>query len=95
MRVSELQRMIAEIYLHRDAERGSEPTLLWLVEEVGELVRAHRRGSRDEIEEEVADVLAWLASYANLMHIDLERAFSKKYPGRCSYCSSTPCRCGK
>ncbi len=95
MHLSEAQRLIGEIYLHRDRERGAERTLLWLVEEVGELARAHRHGSRKEIEEELADVLAWLLSYANLLDIELEEAFRKKYPGTCTYCSSSPCSCGK
>jgi len=55
MHLSELQKQIREIYLRRDRERGAERTLLWLVEEVGELMRAHRHGSREEIEEEVAE----------------------------------------
>ena len=46
-------------------------TVAWLAEEVGELAQAVRKGTRAEQEHEFADVLAWLASLANQMGIDL------------------------
>lgn len=45
------------------------------------------------IAEELADIIAWAASFANLEGIDLEEAMIKKYPGACYYCNSVPCRC--
>ena len=56
------QRLIEEVYLDRDAARGVPGTLLWFVEEVGELVRAIRRKERRNLEEEFGDVYAWLAT---------------------------------
>ena len=63
------QRLIEDIYFERDDERGSDKTLLWFCEEVGELVRAIRRGAkdRDNLEEEVGDVYAWLAAPASAL----------------------------
>jgi len=81
------------IYYERDSRRGIERTFMWLVQEVGELSRAILRNDRENIEEEVADVLAWLASLCNLLGIDMENAVIKKYPGRCPKCGSIPCRC--
>ena len=46
------QRLIEDIYFERDFARGTQGTLLWFVEEVGELVRAIRRGERHNLEEE-------------------------------------------
>lgn len=34
---------------------------------------------KNSIEEEIADVFAWLLSIANLVGVDLEEAFRKKY----------------
>ena len=68
-------------------------TLLWFVEEVGELVRAIRRGERDNLEEEFGDVYAWLVTLASLHGIDLETVARTKYGDGCPRCRATPCSC--
>jgi len=93
MEIREFQDMIREIYFHKDSKRGVERTFLWFVEEVGELSEAIRKNDRKAMEEEFADVLAWLASLANLLGIDIEEAAKKKYPGVCPYCGKNPCEC--
>ena len=79
MRIKEAQEVIRKAYYNRDKARGLFPTFAWLVEEVGELAEALLKNERDCIEEELADVLAWLLSVANLVDIDVEKAFIKKY----------------
>ncbi len=91
MKISEFQKMIGEIYVHRDRERGVEKTMLWVVEEIGELAEAVRKGSN--VGEEIADVMAWLVSLANLLDVDVEREVFKKYPGYCIRCGKKPCEC--
>jgi NTP pyrophosphatase (non-canonical NTP hydrolase) len=93
LEIKEFQRWIREIYLARDRRRGADKTFLWFLEEVGELTRAYRRGETDKIGSEMADVLAWLASMANILEIDLESELLKKYPQKCSLCLSLPCQC--
>jgi len=93
MEVREFQGMIREIYFHKDSRRGVERTFLWFVEEAGELSEAIRKRDREAMEEEFADVLAWLASLANLLDVDLEEAARKKYPGVCPRCGKKPCEC--
>lgn len=93
MKVSEFQRHIGELYLAKDRRRGAQGTMLWLVEEIGELSEAVRRGEREGIEEELADVVAWTASLANLLDVDLEKAMAAKYPATCLRCASKPCAC--
>jgi NTP pyrophosphatase (non-canonical NTP hydrolase) len=66
-------------YLDRDRERGLYETFSWLVEEVGELAEALRSGDRGRVMEEIADVLAWTLSIANLMDLDVEEAVRLKY----------------
>ncbi|HEX6131547.1 MAG TPA: MazG nucleotide pyrophosphohydrolase domain-containing protein [Actinomycetota bacterium] len=79
-------------YLERDAARGVDATFRWLTEEVGELARAIRTGDRANLEHEFGDVLAWTASLANLLGVDLEAA-AGRYADGCPKCGSSPCRC--
>ena len=87
------QRLIEDIYLERDTARGVPGTLLWFVEEVGELVRAIRRKERGNLEEEFGDVYAWLATLASLHGVDLEAIGRQKYGAGCPRCKATPCAC--
>jgi NTP pyrophosphatase (non-canonical NTP hydrolase) len=87
------QRLIEDIYFERDSARGVPGTLLWFVEEVGELVRAIRRKEQKNLEEEFGDVYAWLATLASLHGLDLEAIGRKKYGGGCPRCQAAPCAC--
>jgi NTP pyrophosphatase (non-canonical NTP hydrolase) len=91
--LAELQHLIRDMYLPRDVERGIEGTFMWLVEEVGELATALRHGSQAERAGEFADVLAWLATIANVAGIDLNRAVLDKYGAGCPGCRAIPCVC--
>ena len=93
MNAEGFQKLIETIYLQRDQGRGVEGSVLWFVEEVGELVRAIRRGERDNLEEEFADVYAWLVTLASMHEIDLDAIGLRKYRRGCPRCSSTPCAC--
>lgn len=79
-------------YGERDHERGIPATIAWLIEELGELARATRKGTRAEQQHELSDVLAWLASLANQLGLSLEDA-AARYAHGCPKCASTPCRC--
>lgn len=94
MTLAEFQRLIEAIYGAKDRGRGLEGTFMWFAEEVGELTRALRRRERGRpLEEEFADVLAWLATLASIAGVDLEAAARAKYAGGCPRCASVPCRC--
>jgi NTP pyrophosphatase (non-canonical NTP hydrolase) len=94
MEIREFQELIAKTYLEKDRSRGLWGTYAWLVEEVGELSRALRKGDCDSLLEEFADVFAWLASLANLCDVELDDAVSK-YAGGCPKCASLPCSCSE
>ena len=79
MEVRCVQQFMKLEFYERDRERGLYATFTWLVEEVGELAEAILNGDRDRIEEEIADVVAWTLSIANLLDVDVERALEKKY----------------
>jgi len=91
--IKEFQNMMRRIYFHRDSERGAAGTYNWLVEEVGELGEALHSGNEKTLQDEFADVLAWLASLANVINVDLEAAALQKYADRCPKCLKTPCDC--
>ena len=93
MSIREFQEMMKTLYFDRDSKRGEQPTLNWLKDEVDELSEALNDGKIDSIENEFADVLAWLASLANISNIDLEKAFLKKYNYACPKCFTSPCNC--
>ena len=93
MDISELQATLRRTYYQRDAKRGSDATFRWLTEEVGELAKALRHGDHDELALEFSDVLAWLASLANLTGVDLEEAMAR-YADGCPKCERSPCGCG-
>jgi NTP pyrophosphatase (non-canonical NTP hydrolase) len=95
LKLSELQRLIREMYGAKDASRGVEGTFMWFMEEVGELSGALRAGAKDELALEFADVLAWLATLANLAEVDLEAAVQRKYGRGCPGCSQQPCVCAR
>jgi NTP pyrophosphatase (non-canonical NTP hydrolase) len=80
MGLGEFQAKIDLIYGDKDRARGLEGTFLWFHEEVGELTRAVRRGhDQENLEEEFADVLAWLVSTATIVGVDMEKAVQRKY----------------
>lgn len=87
------QRMILQMYGQKDAARGDAATFLWLAEEFGELATALRSGTPDELAMEMADVLAWLVTLANVRGVDLEAAVLAKYGRSCPGCGRSPCAC--
>ena len=80
----DFQALIRERYFKTDSARGVPATFLWFMEEVGELSEAfgkRERGDGDDanLREEFADVMAWLATLANITGVDLADAIHEKY----------------
>jgi NTP pyrophosphatase (non-canonical NTP hydrolase) len=90
--LAELQRQMERTYGARDRARGIPATVAWLAEEVGELAKAARKGSREEQLHELGDVLAWLASLANQLGLALDEAV-RRYESGCPRCGGVPCVC--
>ena len=79
-------------YAEKSKERGfdketAQDTLLLMMEEIGELARAVRKQAGIKIdnksdvyaiEEELADILAYLLHLSNILNLDLEDSFWKK-----------------
>jgi NTP pyrophosphatase (non-canonical NTP hydrolase) len=91
--LSQFQTRIRDAFGTKDARRGVDGTFMWFMEEVGELATALRGGTADEQAQEFADVLAWLATLANVAGVDLEAAAQAKYGGGCPGCGRSPCVC--
>ena len=90
MEIAAFQDVLRRTYVERDAERGIDGTFRWLTEEIGEVARA-LRGDGD-LEHEFGDVLAWVASLASLVGVDLEQA-AARYANGCPKCGAIPCGC--
>ncbi|MFO0831275.1 MAG: MazG nucleotide pyrophosphohydrolase domain-containing protein [Phycisphaerales bacterium] len=80
------QQLIRDRYYTTDAARGTPGTFMWLMEEVGELATALQNNApgktptaaeRANLDEEFADVIAWLTTLANIHGVDLEGAMRK------------------
>ncbi len=92
MELRALQDAIDATYGDRDRERGTAPTVAWLCEEVGELAQAVRKGTREQQLHEFGDVIAWVATLANQMDVDLSEAVARFAVG-CPKCTDSPCTC--
>ena len=90
--ISQLQDIIERTYGERDRARGVPSTVAWLAEEVGELAQAVRKGNLAQQEHEFGDVLAWVATLANQMGVDLDKCVAR-YANGCPTCSALPCTC--
>lgn len=84
--VAAFQKLIRDRYEPTDAARGTPGTFMWFIEEVGELATALHNNApgksptpeeRANLDEEFADVLAWLTTLANINGVDLEHALRK------------------
>lgn len=91
--LADFQQLIRAMYYTKDAQRGIDGTFMWFMEEVGELASALRHGTHEEQLGEFADVLAWLATMANVAGVDLSEAVAKKYGGGCPGCAKLVCAC--
>lgn len=87
--IAEFQKHISDRYEATDRARGPAKTFVWFMEEVGELATAinsidkhpHDPVVRKNLEEEMADVIAWLSTLANILDVNLEKALQDKYLG--------------
>jgi len=93
--MDDFQQLINRMYGDKDRARGSSATFLWLCEEVGELAAAIREGTPEEKRGEFADVLAWLATLANVEGINLAEAVREKYGAGCPGCGLFVCTCNE
>ncbi|MEO0512890.1 MAG: MazG nucleotide pyrophosphohydrolase domain-containing protein [Planctomycetota bacterium] len=99
MTLEELQTLIRDRYYATDSARGTPGTFMHFMEEVGELSTALYDNNRPpepdgsarpptpveraNLEEEFADVLAWLATLANINGVSLTEVMHKyTEPGR-------------
>lgn len=94
MEIEYAQKMMRRLYFKRDRARGINGTLERTSDELTELSDAIIQGSsKQSLEEEIADVFAWLCSLANLLDVDISTAFYTKYTDVCSKCRQSPCSC--
>jgi NTP pyrophosphatase (non-canonical NTP hydrolase) len=88
----DLQSVIEVTFGERDRSRGVPASVAWLAEEVGELAQAVRKGTHEQRVHEFGDVIAWVATLANQMGVDLTEAI-ERYARGCPRCQAIPCAC--
>ena len=97
--LAKMQSLIQGMYGDKDEARGIPGTFMWLMEEVGELSSALRENeaaggpATEALAFEFADVLAWLATIANVADINLTEAMKIKYGDGCPGCGNMVCEC--
>lgn len=91
--IADLQQHIRQMYFEKDVARGVDGTFMWLMEEIGELAAALRGDDKENLAEEFADVIAWLATIANVADVDLNAALQAKYGKGCPGCGRLVCIC--
>jgi len=97
--LTDMQLLIETMYGTKDEARGVSGTFMWLMEEIGELAAALREEegcegpASEALSLEFADVLAWLATIANVANVDLQAAFLRKYGSGCPGCGDLVCSC--
>jgi NTP pyrophosphatase (non-canonical NTP hydrolase) len=93
LQIQEFQDMMKRLYFDKDNKRGAKGTFEWLTDEVKELGEELDKGDLKSAGKEFADVLAWVASLANIVGISLETEALSKYPNTCPRCQQSPCQC--
>jgi NTP pyrophosphatase (non-canonical NTP hydrolase) len=79
MSVKDLRDEIKKRYYDLDRKSGELFLLAVLFEEVGELAEAVRKGVKDDVEEELADVLFMILSLANFFGVEPDIVLVEKY----------------
>ena len=92
MDLAQLQDVIERTFGDRDRARGVSASVAWLAEEVGELAQAVRKGTHEQQVHEFGDVVAWVATLANQLGVNLTEAV-ERYAAGCPRCASIPCSC--
>ncbi len=92
MDLRDLQSVIEVTFGERDRGRGVPASVAWLAEEVGELAQAVRKGTHEQRVHEFGDVIAWVATLANQLGVDLTDAI-ERYARGCPRCEAIPCAC--
>lgn len=69
--LDEIQSLALKIYGRYDLEKS----MIWMVEEMGEVISAIRKGkSKEEITGEIGDLISWLFCLGNILEINVSDA---------------------
>ena len=74
--IEKLQNNAKNIYGTYELDKS----LIWMTEEFGEVIQAIRKKkSRDEIAEEIGDLVAWVLCISNILNIKLADSITKTF----------------
>lgn len=71
---------IQELSLHIYGKYDLQKSLIWMVEEMGEVISAVRKGKdKEEISGELGDLLAWIFHLGNILDIPISEALKSTF----------------
>jgi NTP pyrophosphatase (non-canonical NTP hydrolase) len=78
MNIKEVQQNVKALEEAKGFGHRLEDKILWLTEELGELVHAYKHNDKEKLAEEAVDVLFFVASILSILDVDGDELFVKK-----------------
>lgn len=76
--INEAQKLVTQLALDKGFSTRLEDKLIWMVEEVGELMHAYKHGDMREVAEEAVDVFFFVAAILEIIGADGDSVFEEK-----------------
>ncbi|WP_211267815.1 MazG nucleotide pyrophosphohydrolase domain-containing protein [Paenibacillus antarcticus] len=74
--VDHIQERFNQVYGRYDLNKS----MIWMVEELGEVVSAIRKGkTKEEIQGELGDLMAWIFCLGNILDINISQALTSTF----------------
>lgn len=100
--LADWSKHMSDVYGERNRRKGIDYVMGRLTNEIGELLSLAMRlpeleGNQEqtlhEFSLELADVISWIMTSANVLSVDLEQAVARRYKNGCTSCQAIPCTC--
>jgi NTP pyrophosphatase (non-canonical NTP hydrolase) len=76
--IKEVQALVHGLEESKNFGHELHQKILWMTEELGELVHAYKHNDKEKLAEEAVDVLFFVASILSILDADGDEAFMKK-----------------
>lgn len=94
--LSEYQELVKKVYgFNNDRFFGQRDMLTNLERFIMRALKGIRKEDKEKTKINLIIALGWFISFMNRLHIDIEQEVWQRFPGKCSYCASSPCKCGE
>lgn len=94
--ISQFQNFIKDVYGLPDDRLFSVSDLLSNQERFTmRALKGIRKGDAEKLKSNLVISYSWMMAVANRLHINMDDAVWRRFPGVCSYCGKAPCLCRK